>query len=86
VVDSLRAWRKVEREMCVAHFGEAVVFQLSGISVTSNQPNWSGERTHRYRPASSTNQVAASYLSPHHHLITLPLADSSDAVKGGIND
>jgi hypothetical protein len=36
--------------------------------------------------ASLTNQVTASYLSPHNHLITLSLSNSLFGVKDGFND
>ena len=36
--------------------------------------------------ASFTNQVTASHSSPNNHSTMLPLSDSLDAVKGGIND
>ena len=65
--------------------GRVVDLLAYRISVPSDQPNWSGGRIALIQ-ASFTNQVTASYLSPHNHLITLPLSDSLDAVKGGIND
>jgi hypothetical protein len=65
--------------------GTVVDLLACRISVPSDQPNWSGGRIALIQ-ASFTNQVTASNLSPQNHLITLPLSDSMNAVKGRIND